>query len=448
MTPFHDDGIVTLYEGDCRDVMRELEPESVQCVVTSPPYFSLRDYGIPPSVWGGDPDHAHEWGAIQARTSGGVYLGKNRWQHQANGRDEVQPGERRQELEPFRIAGHPDIPTGAYCACGAWSGTLGLEPTIEQYLADVVEVFAAVRRVLRKDGVVWLNIGDSYAGGSSSAGDGMVALGARHRGGGHKAASTAKPDRQALAGLKAKDRMLMPARVALALQADGWWIRDEVVWHKSNPMPSSVDDRTTPAHEMVYLLSKRARYHYDAAAIAESASTTRPELLGFGERPELGYPGHSADRRREKVPGGWMVGPGRHDEGAATHRERNIGGRRDDFTQMPGGEALELATGRLTRNRRSVWTIPTAPYPDAHFATFPPRLVEPMILAGARPGDVVLDPFGGSGTVGMVARALGRRAILIDLSPEYLRQAVVRSSLGLVDPGGPLPDDGLWAEVV
>jgi DNA modification methylase len=369
--------------------MAEMEPESVQCVVTSPPYLGLRDYGIAPSVWGGEA-HEHEWVTEVRPTE----IGRGNWSQGTNGRGELQPGGVAAAREPIRSAA-----TTGFCPCGAWLGVLGLEPTVELYVAHMVEVFRGVRRVLRKDGTVWLNLGDSYA--SNGSGGGSVFDSGRTDG--RKSYESDKARGRTVntatipPGLKPKDRMMIPARVAIALQADGWWLRDEIVWHKPNPMPSSVTDRTTPAHEMVYLLTKSARYFYDAEAIAELS-------LHAGEIVSLG--GKSLSR-------GQATGMG---------REASGNGNADEVTVTP------------TRNKRSVWTIPTAPYPEAHFATFPPKLIEPMILAGSKPGDVVLDPFGGSGTVGVVAQMHSRRAVLIDLNPDYLAQQMTRnaqSPLGL-----------------
>jgi DNA modification methylase len=368
VTPYYQDDWLTILEGDCRTVMAEMEPESVQCVVTSPPYLGLRDYGIAPSVWGGEA-HEHEWGAI-GRPHHPGQVEQTKWKNAT-------------AAGAGGTAG-----SGQFCPCGAWLGVLGLEPTVELYVAHMVEVFRGVRRVLRKDGTVWLNLGDSYSNdtkwGGSSGGKHVAAL--------HGNTGIGRTRQHT--GMKPKDRMMIPARVAIALQADGWWLRDEIVWHKPNPMPSSVTDRTTPAHEMVYLLTKSARYFYDAEAIKE------PSVFPVGSRDDV-------DR------GGF-------------------GGKNTE----PGKEAFRSISD--TRNKRSVWTIPTAPYPDAHFATFPPKLIEPMILAGSKPGDVILDPFGGSGTVGVVAQMHSRRAVLIDLNPDYLAQQLRRnaqSPLGLDTEG-------------
>lgn len=463
MTVVLQDEWLTIHHGDCRAVLAELEAGSVQTVVSSPPFFGLRDYGLPPSVWGGDPAHDHAWGSPIVRR-------------------ETRGGEASTLEGTYNEAGRFDRRLGAWCACGSWLGCLGLEPDPALFVDHIVEVFAAVRRVLRPDGTVWLNLGDTYADRANRRTDGESFRADR--------ADVVPGKRNTLGGqwaLKAKDRMGIPHRVVFALQADGWWWRDEIVWHKPNPMPSSVEDRTTPAHEMVFLLTKRGRYHYDGSAIREARpeAEIQRELRGYrrvdsqqdhpGARPPGAAPHkglHRASWPDGKVPAGWETEPGRHDRPHRTGRlpadlqvptytdarrprgwdhgpdrghDRGIG-----RYQPPEGYEKVVQPGR---NKRSVWSIPTQPYPEAHFATFPETLIEPMVLAGSRPGDVVLDPFGGSGTTGMVANRLGRRAILIDLSEEYLAQAIKR--IGASRAGGegpaidmpvPFANDGLWAE--
>jgi DNA modification methylase len=389
VTVHYGDDWLTVYLGDVRVVLRELEAESVNCVVTSPPYYGLRDYGA--------------------------------------------------------------------------EGQIGLEATVDEYVDTMAEVFGEVRRVLRKDGTVWLNLGDSYASTATSS----------HTGGSFQAerrAYAAGRPRRCNGGVKPKDRMMIPARVALALQADGWWLRDEIVWAKPNPMPSSVADRTTPAHEMLYLLTRSARYAYDADAIREVPVSKEVAVEGAldaarwpsgwatgDDRPPTELEGRYT--RKVKVPGGWEVDPGSHSgphrkgRTAATYREKTVADPNARGLRQAPEPGEPNAFHPLGRNKRSVWTIPTAPYPQAHFATFPPKLVEPCILAGCPPDGVVLDPFAGSGTTGMVANELGRRAVLIDLSAEYLDQAIVRiaesRALGRgpgVDMPVPFAEDGLWGE--
>jgi len=305
---------VAAMHGDCREILPTLGAESVNCCVTSPPYWGLRDYGC--------------------------------------------------------------------------EGQIGLEPTPEAYVAKLVAVFREVRRVLRAEGTVWLNLGDSYCtvphgpkeknapqsfGGGGSEGRGQERKGSATVGGGHA-------NRKALPGLKHKDLVGIPWRVAFALQADGWYLRSDIIWAKPNPMPESVTDRPTKAHEYVFLLSKSARYWYDAGAISEE----------FAGEPY---------------------------EGRANGAIKN-GDRADR------GRTIGMTTDR--RNARTVWTIATQPFSGAHFATMPPALAERCILAGCPEGGTVLDPFGGAGTTGLVADRLGRNAVLIELNGEYRKMAAGR----------------------
>jgi DNA modification methylase len=259
------------------------------------------------------------------------------------------------------------------------TGQIGLEETPDAYVARLVDVFREVRRVLRDDGTLWLNIGDSYAGGggfSASAPSNATSKSGAYGGLGALKPGGIKPQRD----VKAKDLLMIPAQVALALRADGWFLRSDIIWHKPNPMPESVRDRPTSGHEHVFLLTKSARYFYDAAAIAEASE----------------YP------------------PGSRDD----VKRGGFGGKGADTL---GQEAFRAI--RETRNARSVWTIATQPYSGAHFATMPPDLAERCIKAGSKPGDHVLDPFGGAGTTGLVADRLGRHATLCELNPEYARLA-------------------------
>ena len=411
MTLVHRDDWLELHQGDCREVLRTLEAESVNCVVTSPPYFGLRDYGIAPSVWGGDPEHDHEWATevVPARTGG---LGKSTLGTASGGHAISDEGRVRSQLRQ-RVTSES---RRGFCECGAWLGALGLEPTPALFVEHVVEVFREICRVLRKDGLAWLNLGDSYADRANRRSDGESYR--RDR------ADVVPGKRNTLGGewrLKAKDRMGIPHRVVFALQDDGWWWRDEVIWQKPNPMPSSVGDRTTPAHELVFLLTKRARYWSDFEAIREPGRPDHPRTVDRAG---------SASTNAAAVP----PGASRH---RGLHRVKANG-------TAPAG-----------RNKRSVWTIATEPYSDAHFATFPKALVEPMILAGCPAGGLVLDPFGGSGTVGIVAEALGRHAVLIEASEEYVRQSLKRIAGERYERAGhevdmPIepPSDSLWTEPV
>lgn len=374
--------------GNALEVLAGYPDESVQCVVTSPPYYGLRDYNLPPTIWG-----------------------------------------------------------------DGWVGCLGLEPTVDMYLEHMAEVFAQVRRVLRRDGTVWLNIGDSYAAKPRGSDEGWATSRLSNPARVQKAQSASlRRGRRTRHGAKEKDLLMVPARLALTLRDEGWWLRSEIIWHKLTPMPESVGDRPTRSHEQLYLLTKAPRYYYDADAIREPhADSTIADQARARSRPNNSnqpdlHPGHP------------------------------------------------LPSNPLGRNKRTVWTLASRPFPDAHFATFPTDLVEPCILAGtsahgacacgapwrrlvevegraptssegrpllasadAVPGAspdlrkhaghhgnnvrvrhtrgweptcectdpgpaarcVVLDPFAGAGTTLMVGLRLGRSAIGIELNPEY-----------------------------
>jgi DNA modification methylase len=358
---------IRFLHGDCRVVLPTLPADSFDCCVTSPPYWGLRDYGT--ATWeGGDEDCDHkppaEWihkNFVATATTAGAspHAGVIRWY----------------------------APNGD-CRCGARriDAQIGLEPTMQGYLDVMVDVCREVRRVLKPDGTFWLNIGDSYCstdkwGGGGNTGKQTVADD------GLVPSWQVRQRKQPQVGLKPKDLCMIPNRLAIALQDDGWWVRSEIIWHKPNPMPESVTDRPTSAHEKVWLLTKSDRYFYDAAAIAEPAA----------------YP---EDKRRPVgSQGAWQM----------DGREQRANG---------GGRAYDHDTS--TRNARNVWTIPSQPYRGAHFATMPPDLVERCIKAGCPAGGQVLDPFGGAGTTGLVADRLQRNATLIDLNGNYQEMGLNR----------------------
>jgi DNA modification methylase len=355
-------------EGDCRTVLARLEPGSVHTCVTSPPYFGLRDYGT--GEWeGGDPGCGHrvrEDSRVESSTLGG---GKATTGHSREGFKDSCPR----------------------CGARRVDKQIGLEPTPDEFVAAVVGVFREVRRVLRDDGTVWLNLGDSYAG--SWGNQGRKAERGTQRpvngdmltpvlDGRYPDAGSNTGAIPAGADYKAKDLLGIPWMVAFALRADGWYLRSDIIWNKPNPMPESVTDRPTKSHEYVFLLSKGPRYFYDADAIRED-DRGRPSGNGFVREHRLTY--QNAD------------GTGR--------------GNENEWT--PGGGC----------NKRSVWTVTTQPFPGAHFATFPPKLIEPCILAGCPAGGTVLDPFAGAGTTGMVALRHGRSFTGIELNPEYVELA-------------------------
>lgn len=280
-------------------------------------------------------------------------------------------------------------------------GQIGLEPTPDEYVARLVAVFREVRRVLRDDGTLWLNLGDSYAGSWGNQGrkegrgaqrpinGGMLTpvLDGRYPTTGSNTGAIPPG-----ADFKAKDLLGIPWLVAFALRADGWYLRSEIIWAKPNPMPESVTDRPTKAHEQVFLLSKQPRYFYDADAIREEPAESTLRIHGSAN-----VQARAGEWKNER------------------NADRNDGGS----STLINGPGRDL-TGR---NKRSVWSVATQPFAGAHFAVFPPRLIEPMILAGSAKGDTVLDPFAGSGTTGMVALRHGRSFIGCELNPEYAQLA-------------------------
>lgn len=283
-----------------------------------------------------------------------------------------------------------------------FDGQIGLEPTIEEYVEKILSVFQEVKRVLSDDATLWLNIGDCYHSGDRGGwrGDAHRWEKSELQQGNRGNAATVRPNRLPQAGLKDKDLVGVPWRVAFALQADGWYLRSDIIWHKPNPMPESVTDRPTKSHEYIFLLSKSQRYYYDHEAVKEP---TLPESIS------------RYDRGRSETHKWADGGPGNQTTARSFGHMRVHGNKpgRDD-----GGMACNDRTGRY-RNKRSVWTVSTTSFPGAHFATFPPKLIEPCILAGCPEGGIVLDTFSGSGTTAVVAHNLGRKSIMIDGQPEY-----------------------------
>lgn len=402
-----------LYCGEATAILKTLPADSIQCCVTSPPYWGLRDYGT--GVWVGGKascDHVSKRGSQGSR---GVRASRKFALNQIYKQ------------------------TCRKCGAGRVDQQLGLEPTPDEYVKKIVETFREVRRVLREDGVLWLNLGDCYATGAGKVGEapGGGEQGARWRGdvdrirdkkrgyrgsrlpgasGKHMSQVKAmgpltQPNRMPIAGLKPKDLVMIPARVALAMQADGWYVRSDVIWNKPNPMPESVGDRPTKSHEYLFLLTKNEQYYYDAGAIAEPAGYAHEARWDPGT-DGLGGEDRKTGRSTRRFSSGNLKRKAGADRGCPEGSGSNVCGN--------------VPWEGITRNARSVWTIPTKPYPGAHFATFPDELARRCIVAGSRPGDTILDPFGGSGTVASVATGTGRNAVYIDLNPAYLELAQQR----------------------
>jgi DNA modification methylase len=338
--------------GDCRETMRRWKEQGIkaQTCVTSPPYFGLRDYGT--AKWeGGDESCEH---SICMPT---------KWNDPKRGTSVLRP-------ETAHRGG-----SSANChKCGATriDSQLGLEETPEAYISAMVEVFRCVWDVLEDDGTLWVNIGDSYC---NSNGFARASPEYQREGRNNMPANDRKLDKLHETGLKTKDLIGIPWMLAFALRADGWYLRQDIIWHKPNPMPESVQDRCTKAHEYIFLLSKSHKYYYDHESIKD------PVKQDWGTR----------DRADGKY----------HNEGSG----------------LPPHGGLEKSYEMA--NKRSVWTVNTKPYAGAHFAVFPTELIEPCILAGAPVGGIVLDPFMGSGTTAQVAQDLGRQYLGCELNPNY-----------------------------
>lgn len=319
-----------ILHGDCRETLKTLPDQSVNCCVTSPPYFGLRDYG-------------HD-------------------------------------------------------------GQIGLEQSPEEFISQLVSVFREVKRVLRDDGTLWLNLGDSYASNGCYINSWLEKDHNKNKKHLHTNNHERYEDRKAFRGgaygIKAKDLIGIPWRVAFALQADGWYLRQDIIWHKPNPMPESVTDRCTKAHEYIFLLSKSQSYFYDRMAIAE--------------------PAIYAEQHANKATS-W--GKKKADAGVKANIEQYQQiGVENNKTRLEGG----------MKNKRSVWSVNVKPYKEAHFATYPPELIKPCILAGCPDGGTVLDPFGGSGTTAQVAMENNRSAILCELNGEYID--LIKKRLATIQP--------------
>ena len=378
----------TIIEGDCIKGMATLPDGCVHTCVTSPPYWGLRDYGT--ATWeGGDSTCNHVDDVALAE--------RLRQKKSMISVGERMDGSTRTRVHDEQIGNtiqHRDV--CPKCGAKRIDAQLGAEKTPEAYVENMVNVFREVRRILRDDGTVWLNLGDSYArngGGVESRMNSIDKMGV-----GQKAtylAGAMQTVNKVPFGLKSKDLVGIPWRVAFALQADGWYLRQDIIWHKPNPMPESVEDRCTKAHEYIFLLSKSQKYYYDSDAIKEPVSSVNP-ISSKEYRQSIG--------RKSGI------------NEVARWDETNA-------RSMPIGNPSD---GK--RNKRSVWTVTTKSFKGAHFATFPKDLIEPCVLAGCPEGGTVLDPFTGSGTTCVVALNHNRRFIGTELNPDYIKIATERIS--------------------
>jgi DNA modification methylase len=388
-----------IYCMNCIEGIKLMEGASVNSCITSPPYWNLRDYELEPTYW--------------------------------------------PEVQYSPMAGLPEI------HIPEWTGCLGLEPTIEMYIGHIVCIFREVRRVLRKDGTLWLNWGDSYCSTApETMGDNIHIEGTKEET--RRARKIMRP--KTPHGLKPKDLIGIPWRAAFALQADGWYLRSDIVWEKPNPMPESVTDRPTKAHEYIFLFSKSKRYYYDQSAIREPVvcpeSNTPEDILRSNLRKRRtdpkgnartfrggAYCNHSTFNNAEggnrtvtgnyHIPSGWDIEEGSHGNFHKTgRRSGNIERKSGEDRDRPGSHlGTSVPWEGTTKNKRDVWTVSSQPYKEAHFATYPPKLIEPCVLAGCPVGGVVFDPFMGAGTTALVAKQWQRDFIGFELNPEYCRIA-------------------------
>lgn len=388
-----------IYNEDCLEGLKKLPDNSVDCCVTSPPYYALRDYGT--GHWeGGDPNCPHY------RTSKVSEL-------TATGHKGMQ--------EKGEAVGDAIYKT--VCPkCGAVrvDKQIGLEETPEEYIEKLVRVFTEVYRVLKPEGTLWLNIGDSYNGAKKGNTETV-----KHK----KVAAQSDFVKPLWNGAKPKDLIGIPWMLAFALRASGWYLRQDIIWHKPNPMPESVTDRCTKSHEYIFLLSKSQKYYFDNEAIQEEAVTQidprignrveydgmRKGEKGQGQRAFVALKVKSSSEEKPH----WGSGTKKDRTHNQSYSQSENGGHRDNS----GGfdSEMSIKDGVVVRNKRDVWTVNVKPDSVAHFATYPEELIKPCILAGCRGGGVVLDPFMGSGTTARVARMLNRHFVGFELNSEYCK---------------------------
>lgn len=362
----------TIFHGDCLEVLKGLPDGSVDCCVTSPPYYGLRDYGT--GTWvGGDPNCNHYSGTWGKSTGVGTH--------------------KKMQDSGMALVGNAYLMKNVCTKCGAVrvDKQIGLEETPEEYIKKLTEVFHEVKRVLKDDGTLWLNIGDSYWGSGSRGYDfeGKMSEASKLQQGSKGTISLQNIPRLTgnVNGYKNKDLIGIPWMLAFSLRADGWYLRQDIIWHKPNPMPESIKDRCTKSHEYIFLLSKSSQYYFDYEKIQEDAVCKDDRRADMGR---LEYDGKRANGE-------------------------------DDKAQTSFVKIVDK------RNKRDVWSVSPSHVKEAHFATYPEELVEPCILAGCPEDGMVIDPFFGSGTTGRVAERLGREWCGIELNQDYIDIAMKRT---------------------
>lgn len=367
-----------IIHGDCLEVLKTLPDESVDVCVTSPPYYGLRDYGT--GTWvGGDPNCNHYSGTWGKNTGVGTH--------------------KKMQDSGMALVGNAHLMKCVCTKCGAVrvDKQIGLEQTPEDYIKKLTDVFHEVKRVLKKDGTLWVNIGDTYNSSSYHKDEKSSGYGKQ---GTNRGVYENVVERPKAENCKAKDLIGIPWMLAFSLRTDGWYLRQDIIWHKPNPMPEPVKDRCTKSHEYIFLFSKSPQYYFDGEAISEPIMESSIKRYNQNIESQSGSytPGKSNGNMKAVMP---------------------------KYGDNENAEQEDQTNGR--RNKRDVWTIIPSHVKEAHFATFPEGLVEPCILAGSRKGGVVLDPFLGSGTTGRVAERLGRKWIGIELNEKYIEIAKKRT---------------------
>ena len=355
----------TIIQGNTLEVLKNIPDNSINMVITSPPYWGLRCYNTNPQVWDGDENCKHEWNTeiIRKRTNGDVH-GKNSLIA---------------KCRPNDIVNRPDIISNTCIKCGAWKGELGSEPTYEMYINHLIQIFDEVHRVLKDNGTCWVNLGDSYAGSNQGAGVNTPSgKQATNRGTNYMNSKTHKSLLKNC-GIKAKSLIGIPDRFKIAMIDNGWICRNDIIWHKPNAMPESVKDRFTDDYERLFFFTKNRKYYFE-------------QQLEYQSKPQK-----PVNKNQQNCNNGYTT-------------DRFSAGYRDYYSQ--GG-----------RNKRSVWSINTKPFKEAHFAIFPEELIETPIKAGCPENGIVLDIFMGSGTTAIKALELNRNYIGIELNPEYIEIA-------------------------
>ena len=366
--------MISFLQGDVFDNIKKLDDDSIDCVVTSPPYWGLRDYGTA-SYQGGDPNCQHT-------ITDGIVDNKNN----------------KLIERPDRAS---DKKNCVKCGAKRIDKQLGLEPTYQEHIQNIVELFRAMKPKLKDSATIWLNYGDSYAATvngtkvkdmKKNLQKNRIENKGKTNGVYDDRGFIDKPFSTIQGSLKPKDLVMIPNRIAIALQDDGWWIRSEIIWHKPNPMPESTKDRPTSCHEKIWLITKSKKYYYDADAIKEPCKDNYKNTSN-----------HFRDSKN------YLNGNSFKNSNIVTNKKENL---EKKFYSL--------------KNKRNVWTVTTKPCKDAHFATFPKDLIEPCIKAGCPENGIVFDPFGGSGTTGIVAKLFNRKSIMSELNPEYIKIAKAR----------------------